>query len=106
MTEFISRRYGHEGFEIIIKTDSADHYKAAVDFARKLIDQSKPRTNVDQIRGMSDEDLAKLLVEVGLPGGFCKGSPECIALIDTEDGIPDLMCLQCALKWLHQPAEV
>lgn len=106
MTEFVSRKYGHEGFEIIIKTDSADHYKAAEYFARKLIDHAKPRTNADLIREMSDEDLAKLLFEVGLPSGFCKGSPECIALLGTEDGIPDEMCLQCALKWLHQPAEV
>lgn len=45
MTEFISRKYGNEGYEIIIKTDSYDHYTATEDFARRLIDHSKPQTN-------------------------------------------------------------
>lgn len=42
MTEFISRKYGNEGFEIIIKTDNHEHYKAAEEFARRLIDHAKP----------------------------------------------------------------
>ena len=42
MTEFISRKYGNDGFEVIIKTDDRNHYKAAEDFARKLIDHGKP----------------------------------------------------------------
>ena len=45
MTEFISRKYGNEGYEIIIKTDSYDHYMATEDFARRLIDHSKPQIN-------------------------------------------------------------
>ena len=58
MTEFISRNCGKEGYEIIIKTDSYEHYRAAVDFARRLIDHSKPKTNADRIRSMTDEELA------------------------------------------------
>ena len=42
MTEFISRKYGNEGYEIIIKTDSHEHYKATEDFARRLIGHTKP----------------------------------------------------------------
>ena len=42
MTEFITRNYGNKNFEIIIKTDSKEHYKATEDFARKLIDHTKP----------------------------------------------------------------
>ena len=42
MTEFITRNYGNKEFEVIIKTDSKEHYKAAEDFARKLIDHEKP----------------------------------------------------------------
>ena len=45
MTEFISRKYGNESYEIIIKTDSYDHCMATEDFARRLIDHSKPQTN-------------------------------------------------------------
>ena len=40
MTEFISRIYGKEGYEIIIKTDSHEYYRATEDFARRLIDHS------------------------------------------------------------------
>ena len=61
MTEFISRNCGKEGYEIIIKTDSYEHYRAAVDFARRLIDHSKPKTNADRIRSMTDEELAEFL---------------------------------------------
>jgi len=42
MTEFISRSYGNKEFEVIIKTDSADHFKATEQFARELIDHGKP----------------------------------------------------------------
>ena len=61
MTEFISRNYGKEGYEIIIKTDSHEHYKAAESFARRLIDHSKPMTNAQKIRAMSDEELAEFI---------------------------------------------
>ena len=44
MTEFISRKYGNDGFEVIIKTDSHEHYRAAEEFARRLIDHAKPVT--------------------------------------------------------------
>ena len=63
MTEFISRNYGNEGYEIIIKTDSHEHYRATEDFARRLIDHSKPATNADRIRTMSDEELAAWMSE-------------------------------------------
>ena len=42
MTEFITRNYGNKEFEVIIKTDNKEHYKATGDFARKLIDKEKP----------------------------------------------------------------
>jgi hypothetical protein len=42
MTEFISRKYGNNGYEVIIKTDNHEHYKATEDFARQLIDHAKP----------------------------------------------------------------
>lgn len=63
MTEFISRNYGNEGYEIIIKTDSHEHYRATEEFARRLIDHSKHVTNADKIRAMSDEELAAWMSE-------------------------------------------
>lgn len=41
MTELITRNHGNKEFEVIIKTDDKEHYKAVEDFARKLIDREK-----------------------------------------------------------------
>lgn len=100
MTEFITRNYGQKEFEVIIKTDNKEHYKATQDFARKLIDHAKPNTNADRIRAMSDEELAKLIAEnaytgacndFGIPhqGQCCHNCEKCDAIIN----------------WLKQPAE-
>ena len=70
MTEFISRKYGNEGYEIIIKTDSHDHYRATENFARRLIDHSKPTSNADRIRSMNDEELAEFLIDLADDGNL------------------------------------
>ena len=95
MTEFISRNYGNEGYEIIVKTDSNEHYRATEDFARRLIDHSKPATNAQKIRAMSDEELAWELMlwrceAVARHHGISSVYP------DTQKTI---------LEWLQQPAE-
>ncbi len=88
MTEFITRNYGNKEYEIIIKTDSKEHYKATEDFARRLIDHAKPKTNADRIRAMTDEELAEWALykapEIGR--GYA----------DSYLGL---------IKWLQQPAE-
>ena len=63
MTEFISRKHGNEGYEIIIKTDNHEHYKATEDFARRLIDHAKPMNNADKIRSKDDRELAMFLAD-------------------------------------------
>ena len=105
MTEFISRNYGKEGYKIIIKTDSHEHYKAAESFARRLIDHSKPMTNAQKIRAMSDEELAKIL------NAFTSYFDEC------NRSVTDIECHDCelfelcslwegkAIEWLKQPAK-
>lgn len=85
MTEFISRKYGNDCYEVIIKTDSHEHYKASEDFARRLIDHAKPITKADRIRAMSDENLAKLLEEM------------------TYDSMEHRV--EYWLRWLQQPVE-
>ena len=92
MTEFISRNYGKEGYEIIIKTDSHEHYRATEDFARRLIDHAKPMRNADKIRAMSDEELTNLLTDFSNNGGWV-----------TEIGRE--VCYKRITDWLHQPAE-
>ena len=70
MTEFISRIYGKEGYEIIIKTDSHEYYRATEDFARRLIDHSNCGTRI---------------IDNGHPWNYC---PNCGAKMDGggEDG--------------------
>ena len=95
MTEFISRNYGKEGYEIIIKTDSHEHYKAAESFARRLIDHSKPQTNAQKIRAMSDEELCNWL--------FQRDCTNIAAFL--EHGGMGVMNAVQLLDWLQQPAE-
>ena len=91
MTEFITRNHANEDFEVIIKTDSKDHYKETQDFARRLIDHAKLQTNADRIRAMSDEELANFISSCGCPDHtrYCIES-----------------CPDCNLKWLKQTSEV
>lgn len=95
MTEFISRNYGNEGYEIIIKTDSHEHYRATEDFARRLIDHKKPATNAEKIMAIIHDKLLKLLYEE-----ICdiRTAEECSCYDDGD-------CDQCILDWLKQPAE-
>lgn len=94
MTEFITRNYGSKEFEVIIKTDSRDHYLSAQDFARKLIDHAKPQTNADRIRAMSDEELAH---ELAMVAGWEREQYKKAKSIGIEKVMMD---------WLQQPAEV
>ena len=48
MTEFISRKFGNDGYEVIIKTDNHEHYKAVEDFTRRLIDHAKPTNEFEE----------------------------------------------------------
>ena len=119
MTEFISRNYGKEGYKIIIKTDSQEHYKAAEDFARRLIDHSKPKTNADRIRSMSDEELAEFIRS--MVDGSNSHNVACYGCINygthhsdpANKGTYLYECEGCTnegiglnvLMWLQQPAE-
>ena len=98
MTEFITRNYGQKEFEVIIKTDNKDHYKATEDFARKLIDHAKPQTNADRIRAMSDELLASQLVIV------IEETIKALTDLDVPDEILNEVRSQL-LERLKQPAE-
>lgn len=66
------------------------------------------RTNGDRLRAMSDEELATVLygfVDLDSKINYCKNKPECGDLLDTEDGIPTEMCINCLCEWLRRPAE-
>ena len=53
-------------------------------------------TNADRIRAMSDEELAKLLLD-GCRGSKCDSQPQ------NEYG--SVNCFECRIKWLQHPAE-
>ena len=106
MTEFITRNYGQKEFEVIIKTDNKEHYKATEDFARKLIDHAKPQTNADRIRAMSDEELAIHLHDLGWDCHLCAEHRR----LDNEPLLRgekcDEKCMEHCLEWLQQPADM
>lgn len=56
----------------------------------------EPPTNADHIRAMSDEELAKLLLD------GCRGS-KCDSQTQNEYG--SVNCFECRMTWLQQPAE-
>lgn len=66
------------------------------------------QTNADRIRSMTDEELAQILVSEPIAETipFCQNKPECERLLETASGIPESMCVECALDWLQQPVEV
>jgi hypothetical protein len=101
MTEFISRKYGQEGFEFIIKTYNKEHYNAAEGFARKLIDHAKPQTNADRIRAMSDEELTDAWIRDNTICHRCayRDESECDEFVTNEK------CREGILEWLKQPVK-
>mgnify|MGYP004554362751 FL=1 len=56
--------------------------------------ETKPKTNADRIRNMTDEELAKLL---------STGTFICEGLKDICENMPG--CEECRLAWLKAPAE-
>ena len=103
MTEFITRNYGQKEFEVIIKTDNKEHYKATQDFARKLIDHAKPQTHADRIRAMSDEELAKWLARTQY-ANMMEAAEIFGAQLPFEEETLKGSEQEC-LQWLKQPAE-
>lgn len=87
MTEFITRCcHAEKKYEVIIKTDSEEHYKATQDFARQLIDHAKPMINEDIIRNMTTDELADFIGVVAR-GGWTR------------------WVLTSPKEWLQQPVE-
>ena len=73
-----------------------------------LRDKIPPQTNADRIRNMSDEELAKWLIQMSEGDDrikFCKSRPECNADLDEDREIPQERCAECMLDWLCQPVE-
>lgn len=68
----------------------------------------KPQTNADHIRSMSDEALAQYLYALSNKDfelTFCQNKPECLTLVDTDEGVPEEHCRACLLEYLQRPAD-
>lgn len=84
--------------------NGARETKKMLDALNDIQKRAKPQTNADRIRGMSDEELAKVLNAFVAYFEECNRSHE----IDCHDCE---LCEICslregkALKWLQQPAE-
>lgn len=105
MTEFVSRKYGDEGYEIIIKTDSEEHYKAAEAFARHLIDHAKPMTAADKIRAMSDRELASFFADKVIAASLNILSGECEKLTAIQIECEKYRVMNNILRVLRMPAD-
>lgn len=83
------------------KGDSKEHLSVIdKDYAliHKFIMESKPKTNADRIRNMSDEELAEFLAY----NAYCE---ECYVKKDDSCCYPDGTCKQKHLEWLKSKAE-
>lgn len=78
------------------------------------IKSNEKTTNGDKIRQLiatSDQRLAVVLWKLNEMGDldekirFCRELPECAAIVERDDYVPEEKCLQCLVRWLGQPAD-
>ena len=106
MTGYTLYKYSKEGYEIIIKTDSHEHYKATVDFAKRLLGHPKPQTNADRIRAMNDEELAEFLTHINPTNcQDCAFSHGWRCQPDRDDYSDFEKCKEGRKRWLQQPVK-
>lgn len=106
MTEFITRSCKAESrYEVIIKTDSEEHYKATEDFARRLIDHAKPKTNADRIRATSDEELADFMTRRNVTESCLRLADEGYMPTEEQKQVIYDSLYPVWMEWLQQPAE-
>ena len=64
----------------------------------------KPATRADQLRAMSDIQLAIAMYD-SADCVWCRNLAECRAMMDAEQTITKDKCVGCVLTWLRQPVE-
>lgn len=91
---------GNGEYRLQFETDNKEHFLLMQETARLCVD-GKPQTNADRIRAMSDEELAKYLLDVE-QGNFTVDICD-DKICNTQNCCHD--CTEAAIKWLKQPAE-
>ena len=91
-------------YRLQFETDNREYYLLMQETARRRVD-GKPVTNADRIRAMSDEELAKMLNDIGWDCHFCTEHLR----LDNEPLMRgkkcDEKCAEHCLEWLKQLAE-
>jgi hypothetical protein len=87
--------------------DRCNAHGRTVDFAVddgvcRELDLCKPMTNADRIRAMSDEELAKWLLDMMSHKVVCFDEG---AFPYTPCRNEEHDCVKCGIEWLKQPAE-
>lgn len=97
------RRIFDLNFEVCsIMDEKVKRLQKRVEAARR---KKQTVTNGQWLRSLGNEDLAKFLYLRG-ELGFCKNKPECGALLDNLEVIPEENCMACLAAWLASKREV
>ena len=91
------------GYESYRQAESVLRISQMHDPQAHIVEEEYPVTKAELIRSMSDDDLAAYLADHY--DALCQNKPECVALLDTDEGIPEEKCVACALEWLRSPAK-
>lgn len=97
------KSYYGVGYESYRQAESLLKISQMHDPQAHIVEEEYIFTKADLIRSMSDEDLAAYFADHY--DAFCQNKPECGALLDTDEGIPEEKCVACALEWLRSPAK-
>ncbi len=66
-----------------------------------------PLTNLDKIRQMPVEKVAKIICDdlIGESLRYCQNKQECNDMLNGDEEIPDEWCQKCAKQWLEREVE-
>jgi hypothetical protein len=71
---------------------------------QNAVDKYTPLTNADRIRGMSDEELAEYIFDLGNGSEYCYG--HCAYQDDCNtEGLDHNTCIKGVIDWLKQPVK-
>ena len=72
------------------------------------VPETKPMTNADRIRSMTDDELndfIQTVMDAENNGFYCLNKKECNDMLDGGELVPDVLCADCLRAWLQQPSK-
>lgn len=104
--EVLRAKKGKDTVIIYQKGDSKEHLSIMdkdYPLIHKFITESKPKTNADRIRNMSDEKLASVLFSRCIDSMNLEECP-CASESELDNNVREI-CKKCVLEWLRSEAE-